>query len=106
MILLVTAASEIEIVTSVDERGAYSKSTIFPWILPIIKEEDEWEKACCITCIAIKPGAKKVMKGKPKTSPLSLPMARLKTNKKRREVISGVIIVWIATIRNLRTSFL
>ena len=32
---------------------------MFPCIFPIIKDEDEWEKDCCITCMAIKPGAKK-----------------------------------------------
>ena len=39
--------------------------------------------------MAIRPGARKVIKGNPKTSPLSLPMANVSTNKKRSEVTSG-----------------
>ncbi len=104
--LLVHAAKFVAKVISAAVKGAYKISTILPCILPIIIDEDEWEKACCITCIAIKPGAKKLMKEKPKTSGLSLPIANVSTNKKSKEVINGEIIVCIATIRNLRTSFL
>ena len=91
--LLVTAAKETEIVTSAADKGAYSKSTIFPCILPIIKDEEECEKDCCITCIAIKPGARKIMNETPSTSPLSLPMANDKTNKNKSEEIKGEKIV-------------
>ena len=31
-------------------------------------DDEECEKACCITCMAIRPGARKVIKEKPKTS--------------------------------------
>ena len=31
---------------------------------PIIIDEEEWEKACCITCMEIRPGARNVIKGK------------------------------------------
>ena len=41
MKLLVTAAKQTEIVTSAADKGAYKRSTIFPCILPIIKDEDE-----------------------------------------------------------------
>ena len=41
MKLLVTEAKDIETVTSVADNGAYSRSTIFPWIFPIIKDDDE-----------------------------------------------------------------
>ena len=104
--LLVQAAKVMAKVISPAVRGAYKISTILPWILPIIIEEEEWEKACCITCIAINPGARKVINGKPKTSPLSLPIARERTIKNKREVTSGDITVCMATIKNLKTSFL
>ena len=81
-------------------------STMFPWILPIMKEEDECENDCCIICIDIRPGAKKVTKGTPNTSPLSVPIASDKTNKKSKEDTSGEKIVWIQTTKNLKTSFL
>ena len=54
----------------------------------------------------INPGAKKVIKGTPRTSPLSAPMAKDKTSKKSKDEISGEKIVCIHTIKNLRTSFL
>ena len=104
--LLVQAAKFIASVISPAVRGAYKISTILPCILPIIIVEEEWENACCITCIAIRPGAKKVIKGKPKTSPLSFPMANESTSKNRSDVTRGDIIVWIKTIKNLSTSFL
>ena len=68
--------------------------------------DEECAKACWIICIAIKPGAKKLKKGKPNTSPLSVPIASDKTIKKSKEVTMGESIVWTATIKNLRTSFL
>ena len=37
------------------------------------------------TCIAIKPGAKKLIKGTPKNIPLSVPIANDKTNKKSKQ---------------------
>ena len=104
--LLVTDASVIAIVTSPADNGAYKISTIFPCTFPIIKEEEEWEKDCWITCIAIKPGAKKLIKGTPKTFPLSVPMANDKTNKKSNAETRGEKMVWIQTLRNLKTSFL
>ena len=84
IILLVLAAKVIAIVTSPAVRGAYKISTILPCIFPIIIEEDEWENACWITCIAISPGARKFMKGTPNTSPLSLPIAKERTSKNNR----------------------
>ena len=104
--LLVHAAKLVANVTSPAVNGAYKISTILPWIFPIIIEEDEWENACWITCIAIKPGARKVINGKPKTLPLSLPIANDSTSKNNKDVTSGEITVWIATIKNLNTSFL
>ena len=106
IILLVTAAKAIEIVTSAADRGAYKISTIFPWILAIINPDDEWENDCCITCIAISPGAKKLMNGIPSTLPLASPIAKESTNKKRSAEISGEKIVCIQTFKNLKTSFL
>ena len=91
--LLVTAASDIAKVTSIADKGAYKISTIFPCILLIIKEEDECEKDCWITCIAIKPGAKNVINGTPNTSSLVDPRAKDKTIKKRSEETSGEKIV-------------
>ena len=38
---LVTEANETAMVTSAADKGAYKRSTIFPWIFPIIKEDDE-----------------------------------------------------------------
>ena len=61
--LLVTAANIIAKVTSVADRGANNVSIIFPCILPIINDEEEWEKPCWIIDIAIRPGAKKLIKG-------------------------------------------
>ena len=103
--LLVAAAKEIESVTSAADKGAYKRSTIFPCIFPIIKVDDEWEKDCCITCMAIKPGAKNVINGTPNTSPLSDPIANDKTSKNKRDEVNGEKIVWIQTIRNLKTSY-
>tara|TARA_B100000212_G_C26906105_1_gene335819 strand:+ start:100 stop:417 length:318 start_codon:yes stop_codon:yes gene_type:complete len=71
-----------------------------------MKDEEECEKDCWITCIEINPGAKKVINGTPRTSPLSEPIARDKTNKNSKDEISGENIVCIHTIKNLRTSFL
>ena len=79
---------------------------MLPWIFWIIILELECEKACCITCIAIRPGARKVIKGNPKISPLSFPIASESTNKNSSEVTKGEITVWTATIKNLKTSFL
>ena len=44
--LLVIADKMIAPVTSEGDKGAYSISTIFPCILPIIKVEDECENDC------------------------------------------------------------
>ena len=93
MKLLVQAAKLVAKVTSPAGKGAYKTSTIFPCIFPIIIDEEEWEKACCITCIAIKPGAKNVIKGNPKTSPLSFPIASESTNQNKRDVTKGDITV-------------
>ena len=59
-----------------------------------------------MTCIEINPGAKKVIKGTPRISPLSAPIARDKTSQKSKDEISGEKIVCIQTIKNLKTSFL
>ena len=56
--------------------------------------------------MAIKPGAKKLINETPKTSPLSLPIARDNTSKKSSAEMSGEKIVCIHTIKNLNTSFL
>ena len=50
-------------------------------------------KACCITCIDISPGAKKLTKGKPNTKPLSSPQAIDITIKNRIPVSTGPTIV-------------
>lgn len=39
--------------------------------------------------MAIRPGAKKLMKGKPNTSPLSFPIASERTDKNNKLEISG-----------------
>ena len=104
MRLLVTAANIIAKVTSAAERGASKVSMILPCIFPIINEEDEWEKPCWIIDIAIRPGAKKLMNGKPNTSPLSFPIAKDKTDKKSKLDIKGESKVWAQTIINLLTS--
>ena len=57
-------------------------------------------------CIAIKPGARKTMKGTPNTSPLSLPIAKDNTDRNKRDVISGENKVCIQTIRNLNFFFI
>ena len=106
IILLVTADKIIAIVTSPGDKGAYNMSTIEPSIFLIIKDDAECEKACCITCIAINPGARKFINETPKIFPLSLPMAKDKTDKNKREVTIGEKIVCIQTAKNLRTSFL
>ena len=106
IILLVMAAKFIAVTISPAVKGAYKISTIFPWIFPIIIDEDECAKACWITCIAIKPGAKNVIKGKPRTFSLPLPIANESTKRNKRDVTNGEITVWIATIKNLNTSFL
>ncbi len=61
--LLVTAAKIVASVISPGDSGAYKISTILPCILPIIIEEEVCEKACCIICIAISPGARNVING-------------------------------------------
>ena len=50
--------------------------------------------------------AKKLMKDTPKTSPLSLPIAKDKTNRKSKADTNGEKIVCAQTIRNLKHSFL
>ena len=104
--LLVAEARATAVVTSPADKGAYKISTIFPCIFPIIKDEEEWEKACWMTCIAIKPGAKKVINGKPKTSPLLFPIANDKTKRNKRDETIGDKRVWTQTLRNLKTSLL
>ena len=104
--LLVVEANATAVVTSPADKGAYKISTMLPCIFPIMKEDEEWEKDCWITCIAINPGAKKVMKGNPSTSPLLFPIATDKTKRNRREEIMGDKRVWTHTTRNLKTSLL
>ena len=104
--LLVVAAKATASVTSPADKGAYKISTMFPCIFPIIKDEEEWEKACWIICIAINPGARKVIKGKPSISDLPPPIATARTIRKSNEVIIGDKSVCTQTIKNLSTSFL
>ena len=54
--------------------------------------------------MAIRPGAKKLIKGKPNTSPLSSPIAREIIDKNNKLDISGESKVWAQTIKNLLTS--
>ena len=56
-------------------------------------KDEEWEKDCWITCIAINPGAKNIINGTPSTSPLSAPIANDKTNKNKRDETKGEKIV-------------
>ena len=56
--------------------------------------------------MAINPGARKVMKGKPSISDLPPPIATDKTKRNNKEEIIGDKSVCIQTIKNLRTSFL
>ena len=102
---LVTAAKIIDKLTSPAERGAPTRSTILPITLPINKEEEEWENACWIICIAINPGAKNSINGTPKTLGLSLPIAKEITDKNKIEVTIGPIIVCPNTDKNLSVSF-
>ena len=103
---LVTDAKTIANVTSAEDKGLPLKSTMFPITLPINIDEEECEKACCITCIDISPGAKNSINGKPKTSPLSSPQATDMTIKNRIPVRTGPAIVWPETIRKRNVSFL
>ena len=91
--LRVQAAKLVANVISAAVNGAYNMSTILPCIFPIIIDDEECEKACCITCIAINPGARKLINGTPKTAPLSLPIATVRTNKNNKEVTKGEMIV-------------
>ena len=102
---LVIEANIIAKVTSAADKGAPIKSTIFPITLPIKSDEDEWEKDCWITCMTIRPGARNSINVTPKTFGLSSPIAREITKRKRIEVITGPIIVWPKTDRNLKVSF-
>ena len=104
--LLVIEAKIIDIVTSVGESGAAIISTMLPIIFPIKIEDDECENACWITCIAIKPGARKLIKGTPNTLALSSPRAKEITNKKRTAEIIGANKVCAHTVKNLKISFL
>ena len=51
--------------------------------------------------MAIRPGAKKLIKGKPNTSPLSFPIAREIIDKNNKLEISGENKVWTQTLKNL-----
>ena len=81
---LVVPPKSIAEVTSPGDRGGYRKSTIFPWTLEIINDDEVFAKAFWIICIAINPGTKKVVKTCPNTGALSVPIARLKTYKKSK----------------------
>ena len=105
IILLVTAAKEIDKVTSAAESGAYKTSTILPCIFPIINDDEECEKDCWITCIAIRPGDKNSINETPSTVPLSFPIAKDKTSRNKRDDTNGEKIVWIQTFKNLKVSF-
>ena len=103
---LVTEAKIIAKVTSAADNGLPIKSTILPMTLPINIDDEECEKACCITCIDMSPGAKKLTNGRPNTRPLSSPQAIDITIKNRIPVNVGPIIVWPNTIKNRKVSFL
>ena len=94
-----------EPVTSPADSGGNNISTIFPWILEIIKDDDVFAKAFCIICIEINPGTKNVVNLCPNTSDLSEPIAKLNTVKKSNKVTIGDIIVCTQTFKNLCTSF-
>ena len=74
---------------------------MFPWILPIIKDDTEWLKDWVSMLIAINPGAKKIIKECPRTSPLSFPRAKDKTDKNNKLDTSGDRSVYCQTARNL-----
>ena len=104
--LLVHDANVIAKVISAAVKGAHKISTRVFCIFPIIIDEEECEKACCMTAdIHIRPGAKKAMNEYPKTSPLSFPIAKDKTKRNKRDVIKGEKIVCIQTVMNLLHSF-
>ena len=88
-ILLVTAANIIANDTSAADNGANKVSVMLPCILAIIKDDTECEKLCWITDIDIRPGARKLIKEKPNTSPLSFPIAKESTDKNNKLEISG-----------------
>ena len=90
---LVTDAKTIAKVTSAADNGLPIKSIMLPITLPISIDDEECEKACWITCIEIRPGAKNSINGKPKTSPLSSPQAIDITIKNRIPVRTGPNIV-------------
>ena len=54
--------------------------------------------------MAIRPGAKKLIKGKPNTSPLSFPIANESTDRNSKLDISGESKVCAQTTKNLLTS--
>ena len=78
---------------------------MLPWIFPIIKEEEEWENDCWITCIAINPGARNEINGTPRTFPLSVPIATDNTSRNNSDDINGEKIVLLAK-RLLNTPYL
>ena len=94
------------IVTSPDVSGAYKISIKVFCIFPIINDEEECEKDCCIIDMLISPGVRNVIKEKPKTLLLSFPIARDRTSKNNKDVIKGENTVWIQTVKKRKTSFL
>ena len=102
---LVTEANITAKVTSDADKGAPIKSTILPIIFPINNEDEEWEKDCWTTCIAIKHGARNSINGTPKTFGLSFPNAKEITAKNKIEVTIGPTIVCPKTDKNLKVSF-
>ncbi len=84
-------------VASPGEIGLYSKSTIVPDTLFIIKKEEEDAKEDPKIIIAKSPGARKTINGTPSMSSLSFPIA---TDRIRRSIIEPQIgdkIVWMKT---------
>ena len=81
---LVVPPKSIAEVTSPGDKGGYRKSTIFPWTLEIINDDEVFANAFWIICIAINPGTKKVVKTCPNTGALSVPIAKLNTYKKSK----------------------
>ena len=98
--LLAQDAKVMAKVISAAVKGAYKISTRVPWIFPIIIDDEECEKACCIIAdIHISPGVRKTIKGKSKTRPLSFPIASERTRRNSKDVISGENMVCIQTLK-------
>ena len=86
-------------------KGGISTSTILPWILPIMIEDEVLANAFWMIAIMIRPGARNSRKG---TSPMVRPPRPSATENTRRNIItvtSGAATVCSGTFRKRRTSF-